>query len=295
MPAQLIDGKAIAEQIHAETKTEVDRLKQRGITPGLGLVRVGEDPASVVYVNAKGKACERLGIYTENHILPPTTTQRQLCELLDALNASKKIHGILVQSPLPSQINEEFIFQYVSPAKDVDGFHPANIGKLLMGEPDGFWPCTPAGVQQLLIRSGVKIEGAHVVVVGRSNIVGKPVAAILVQKAKHADATVTICHSRTRNLADITRTADILIAAMGRPKAITGEMVRDGAVVIDVGVNRIPDPTKPKGERLVGDVDFDAVKARAAKITPVPGGVGPMTIAMLMHNTVRACRQQTNS
>jgi len=294
MPAQLIDGKAIAEQIHAETKTAVDQLRARGITPGLGLVRVGEDPASVVYVGAKGKACEKLGIYSENHILPANTTQKQLCDLLDVLNTSKKIHGILVQSPLPDQINEEFIFQYVSPAKDVDGFHPVNIGKLLMGETDGFWPCTPAGVQQLLIRSGVKIEGAHVVVVGRSNIVGKPVAAILVQKAKHADATVTICHSRTRNLPEVTRSADILVAAMGRPKAITADMVREGAVVIDVGVNRIPDATKPKGERLVGDVDFEAVKAKASKITPVPGGVGPMTIAMLMHNTVKACKQQTS-
>ncbi|MSR65741.1 MAG: bifunctional methylenetetrahydrofolate dehydrogenase/methenyltetrahydrofolate cyclohydrolase FolD [Verrucomicrobiae bacterium] len=293
MSAQLIDGKVIAEQIHSETKAEVDKLALRGIKPGIGLVRVGDDPASVVYVGAKGKACEKLGIYSENHILPASTTQKQLLELLDVLNASKKIHGILVQSPLPNQINEELIFQSVSPAKDVDGFHPVNIGKLLMGETDGFWPCTPAGVQQLLIRSGVKIEGAHVVVVGRSNIVGKPVAAILVQKAKHADATVTICHSRTRNLAEITRTADILVAAMGRPKAITADMVREGVVVIDVGVNRIPDATRPKGERLVGDVDFDAVKEKASRITPVPGGVGPMTIAMLMHNTVKACRQQT--
>lgn len=292
MPAQLIDGKAIAEQIHAETKAEVDRLKQRGVTPGIALVRVGEDPASIVYVGAKAKACERLGIYSENHILPAHTTQPQVLELLDVLNQSRKVHGILVQSPLPKHINEELIFQTVSAAKDVDGFHPLNIGKLLMGEPGGFWPCTPAGVQQLLIRSGVKIEGSHVVVVGRSNIVGKPVAAILLQKAKHADATVTICHSRTRNLAEITRTADILIAAMGRPKAITGDMVREGAVVIDVGVNRIPDATRPKGERLVGDVDFDAAKQKAAKITPVPGGVGPMTIAMLMHNTVKACAQQ---
>jgi methylenetetrahydrofolate dehydrogenase (NADP+)/methenyltetrahydrofolate cyclohydrolase len=293
MTAQLIDGKAIAEQIHAETKAAVEALAQRNIKPGLALVRVGEDPASVVYVGAKGKACERLGIFSENHILPDTTTQQQLLELLGVLNKSSKVHGILVQSPLPKQINEELIFQSVSPAKDVDGFHPINVGKLLMGETDGFWPCTPAGVQQLLIRSDVKVEGSHVVIVGRSNIVGKPVAAILMQKAKHADATVTVCHSRTRNLAEVCRSADILVAAMGRPKAITADMVRDGAVVIDVGVNRIPDATRPKGERLVGDVDFDAVKLKASKITPVPGGVGPMTIAMLMHNTVKACRQQT--
>lgn len=293
MAAQLIDGKAIAEQIHSETKAEVDRLRERGITPGLALVRVGDDPASVVYVGAKGRACQRLGIFSENHILPESTTQPQLLELLDTLNKSTKIHGILVQSPLPAQINEERIFQSVSPAKDADGFHPVNIGKLLMGETDGFWPCTPAGIQQLLIRSGVKTEGAHVVIVGRSNIVGKPVAAILVQKAKNADCTVTIAHSRTRNLPEITRSADILIAAMGRARAITVDMIREGAVVIDVGVNRIPDASKPKGERLVGDVDFDAVKEKAAKITPVPGGVGPMTIAMLMHNTVKACKQQT--
>jgi len=289
----LIDGKAIAEQIHAETKAEVGKLAARKVQPGLALVRVGEDPASVVYVGAKGKACERLGIHSQNFILPEATSQPELLALIDTLNKSPRFHGILVQSPLPKQINEELIFQTVSPAKDVDGFHPINVGKLLMGETDGFWPCTPAGIQQLLIRSGVQIEGSHVVVVGRSNIVGKPVAAILMQKAKHADATVTVCHSRTRNLPEVTRTADILVAAMGRPKAITADMVRDGAVVIDVGVNRIPDASRPKGERLVGDVDFDAVKEKAAKITPVPGGVGPMTIAMLLHNTVQACRQQT--
>jgi methylenetetrahydrofolate dehydrogenase (NADP+)/methenyltetrahydrofolate cyclohydrolase len=293
MPATLIDGKAIAEQINAETIVEIARLKnQCGVTPGLAVILVGENPASVTYVSMKDKTCARLGMHSERVSLPATTRESELLASINNLNLKREIHGILVQSPLPPQISEEKVFVAVSPAKDVDGFHPLNVGKLAVGDPTGFVPCTPAGVHELLIRSGVRIDGAHVVVLGRSRIVGRPVSLILSQKAAHANATVTVCHSRSRNLAEICRSADVLIAAIGVPGFVKANMVRDGAVVIDVGVNRLEDKTIDKGYRIVGDVDFDAVSQSASLITPVPGGVGPMTIAMLMHNTVRAARMQ---
>lgn len=284
MPATLIDGKSIAEQINAETAAEIARLKsQHNLTPGLAVVLVGDNPASVTYVTMKDKLCSRLGLYSERVNLPATTNEADLLARIRDLNSEKKIHGILVQSPLPPQISEEKIFEAVDPGKDVDGFHPLNIGKLALGDPTGFAPCTPAGVHQLLIRSGVKIEGAHVVILGRSRIVGRPLSLILSQKAPNANASVTVCHSRSKSLPDICRSADILIAAIGSPQFVKAEMVREGAVVIDVGINRVEG-------KLIGDVDFEPVRAKASLITPVPGGVGPMTIAMLMHNTVRAAK-----
>ncbi len=293
MPATLIDGKAIAEQINAETVVEIARLKnQYRVTPGLAVILVGENPASATYVSMKDKMCARLGMYSERVNLPVSTRESELLASINKLNLQLEIHGILVQSPLPPQISEENVFAAISTAKDVDGFHPLNVGKLAIGDPTGFVPCTPAGVHELLIRSGVKIDGAHVVVLGRSRIVGRPVSLILSQKAVHANGTVTICHSRSRNLVEICRSADILVAAIGVPRFVTANMIRDGAVVIDVGINRIEDKTSDKGYRVVGDVDFDAVLQKASLITPVPGGVGPMTIAMLMHNTVRAARMQ---
>ena len=289
MAARLIDGKAIAEQINAETAAAIVRLKaDRKITPGLAVVLVGDNPASLAYVSSKDKMCARLGMHSLRVTLPATTTQAQLLSTISDLNFDRTIHGILVQSPLPAQISEEVIFAAIDPSKDVDGFHPVNVGKLALGDETGFVPCTPAGVHQLLIRSGVKIEGAHVVVLGRSRIVGRPVSLILSNKAPNANATVTVAHSRSRDLAGICRSADILIAAIGVPQFVKADMVRAGAVVIDVGINRIEDKTTEKGYRLVGDVDFDAVKEQASLITPVPGGVGPMTIALLMHNTLRA-------
>ena len=291
MAARLIDGKAIAEQINRETAAEIARLKARhDLTPGLAVVLVGNDPASAAYVASKDKMCGRLGLHSERIILPVATTQSELLELIANLNARPQIHGILVQSPLPKQIVEEAVFLAIDPGKDVDGFHPLNVGKLALGDPTGFAPCTPAGVHQLLIRSGVAIEGAHVVVLGRSRIVGRPVSLILSAKAKNANATVTVAHSRSRDLAGICRSADILVAAIGAARFVKAEMVREGAVVIDVGINRVEYPGSEKGYRLVGDVDFDAVKEKASLITPVPGGVGPMTIALLMHNTVRAAQ-----
>jgi methylenetetrahydrofolate dehydrogenase (NADP+)/methenyltetrahydrofolate cyclohydrolase len=284
----LIDGRAIAEQLHAETAHRIAALKARGVQPGLAFVRVGEDPASRVYVGMKEKTSERLGIKSTTTVLPATTTQAELLTLIAKLNAEPSVHGILVQAPLPAHIDQATIFAAVSPAKDVDGFHPVNVGKLMLGDPTGFVPCTPAGVHELLIRSGVQIAGAEVVVLGRGNIVGKPMTAILCQKAKHADATVTLVHSRTRDVAAHCRRADIIIAAMGVAHFVKADMVRPGAVVMDVGVNRIADPTAKNGSRLVGDVDFAAVQPIAGRITPNPGGVGPMTIAMLMQNTVRA-------
>ncbi len=284
----LIDGRAIAEQIHAETAHRITALKARGVQAGLAFVRVGEDPASRVYVGMKEKTSERLGIKSTTTVLPDATTQAELLALITQLNADPSCHGILVQAPLPAHIDQAVIFAAVSPAKDVDGFHPVNVGKLMLGDTTGFVPCTPAGVHELLIRSGVKIAGAEVVVLGRGNIVGKPMAAILCQKAKHADATVTLVHSRTRDVAAHCRRADIIVAAMGVAHFVKADMVRPGAVVMDVGVNRIPDPTAKNGSRLVGDVDFAAVQPIAGLITPNPGGVGPMTIAMLMRNTVRA-------
>ena len=289
----LIDGRAIAEQIHGETAQRIAALKARGIQAGLAFVRVGEDPASRVYVGMKEKTSERLGIKSITTVLPEATTQTELLALIAKLNADPSIHGILVQAPLPAHIHQAIIFAAVSPAKDVDGFHPVNVGKLMLGDPTGFVPCTPAGVHELLIRSGVKIAGTEVVVLGRGNIVGKPMTAILCQKAKHADATVTLCHSRTREVAAHCRRADIIVAAMGVAHFVKADMVRPGAVVMDVGVNRIPDATTKNGSRLVGDVDFAAVQPIAGKITPNPGGVGPMTIAMLMRNTVQAAETAT--
>ncbi len=284
----LIDGRAIAEQIHAETAQRIAVLKVRGVQAGLAFVRVGEDPASRVYVGMKEKTSERLGIKSTTAVLPEATTQAELLALIAKLNADASVHGILVQAPLPAHIDQATIFSAVSPAKDVDGFHPVNVGKLMLGDTTGFIPCTPAGVHELLIRSGVKIAGAEVVVLGRGNIVGKPMTAILCQKAKHADATVTLCHSRTRDVAAHCRRADIIVAALGVAHFVKVDMVRPGAVVMDVGVNRIADPTAKNGSRLVGDVDFAAIQPIAGRITPNPGGVGPMTIAMLMQNTVRA-------
>lgn len=284
----LIDGRAIAEQMNAETAQRILALKSRGMQAGLAFVRVGEDPASRVYVGMKEKTSERLGIKSTTTVLPEATTQAELLALITKLNADPGVHGILVQAPLPAHIDQATIFAAVSPAKDVDGFHPVNVGKLMLGDTTGFAPCTPAGVHELLIRSGVKIAGAEVVVLGRGNIVGKPMTAILCQKAKHADATVTLVHSRTRDVAAHCRRADIIVAAMGVAHFVKADMVRPGAVVMDVGVNRIPDATAKNGSRLVGDVDFAAVQPLAGLITPNPGGVGPMTIAMLMRNTVKA-------
>ena len=293
MLGKLIDGKAIAEQINAETVAEIACLKEQyGLTPGLAVVLVGENPGSATYVSMKDKMCTRLGLHSERISFPASTSEGELLAILNDLNFKREIHGILVQSPLPPQISAEDIFASVDPSKDVDGFHPLNIGKLALGDPTGFAPCTPAGVHELLIRSGVKTDGAHVVVLGRSRIVGRPVSLILSQKAPDANATVTVCHSRSRNLAEICRSADILIAAIGVPHFVTADMVRDGAVVIDVGINRVEDKAVDKGYRLVGDVAFDAVAPKASLITPVPGGVGPMTIAMLMHNTVRAAQMR---
>ncbi len=289
----LIDGRAIAEQIHAETAQRIATLKARGVQAGLAFVRVGEDPASRVYVGMKEKTSERLGLKSTTTVLPEATTQAELLALIAKLNADASVHGILVQAPLPSNIDQATIFAAVSPAKDVDGFHPVNVGKLMLGDTTGFVPCTPAGVHELLIRSGVKIAGAEVIVLGRGNIVGKPMAAILCQKAKHADATVTLCHSRTRDVAAHCRRADIIIAAMGVAHFVKAGMVRPGAVVVDVGVNRIADATAKNGSRLVGDVDFNVVQPIAKLITPNPGGVGPMTIAMLMRNTVQAAEVAT--
>jgi methylenetetrahydrofolate dehydrogenase (NADP+)/methenyltetrahydrofolate cyclohydrolase len=293
MAATLIDGKKIAEQIHQETKARVQALQARGVTPGITFVRVGEDPASQAYVRMKGKKAAELGIASDTIVLPETTSEAELLALLAQLNADPKVHGILVQAPLPKHISETTIFSTVDPRKDVDGFHPVNVGKLLLGDTTGFRPCTPAGVHELLIRSGVETKGAEVVVLGRGNIVGKPMAAILVQKAAHADATVTIVHSRSKNVAETCRRADIVIAAMGQTEFVKADMVKPGAVVIDVGVNRVEDKADPRGYRLVGDVAFDAVKEVAGKITPNPGGVGPMTIAMLMSNTVTAAEALT--
>jgi methylenetetrahydrofolate dehydrogenase (NADP+)/methenyltetrahydrofolate cyclohydrolase len=289
----LIDGRAIAEQLHAETTARVAALTARGIEPALTFVRVGEDPASKVYVGMKEKTSARLGIRSTTTVLPEATSEAELLALLRRLNADPATHGILVQAPLPRQINQATVFATVSPDKDVDGFHPVNVGKLMLGDPTGFLPCTPAGVHELLIRSQVKIEGADVVVLGRGNIVGKPMAAILIQKARHANATVTVCHSASRDIKSHCRRADILVAAMGVAHFVTADMVKPGAVVMDVGVNRIPDPASKTGTRLVGDVDFAAVQPVAGKITPNPGGVGPMTVALLMANTVRAAERAT--
>ncbi len=285
MAAQILSGIEVAQQIRQELVGEVAELKAKGVTPGLAVVLVGEDPASQSYVEMKGKACQELGLHSETIKLPAETKQEELLTIIDRLNLDKRVHGILVQLPLPPQIGENQVLLRIDPDKDVDGFHPMNVGKMLIGEP-GFLPCTPHGVQEMLVRTGHSPEGKHVVVVGRSNIVGKPMAAILIQKKKGANATVTVCHSRTNDLPSITRTADILIAAIGVPHFIKADMVKEGAVVIDVGSNRVDDPTAKRGYKWVGDVDFESIKEKASAITPVPGGVGPMTRIMLMKNTV---------
>ncbi len=296
MPAEnLIDGRAIARQLQAELAGRIAQLRTRGVQPGLAFVRVGEDPASKVYVGRKEKACQELAIYSETHVLPAAATQQELLLLLDRLNRDPRLHGILVQAPLPPHIDSTLIYSTVSPEKDVDGFHPANVGKLMLGDSTGFQPCTPAGIRELLARSGIATAGAEVVVLGRGNIVGKPMAAMLCQKGRHANATVTLCHSATRDIPFHCRRADILIAAMGVARFVKAEMVKPGAVVIDVGVNRVSDAAAPGGSRLVGDVDFEPVQSLAGRITPNPGGVGPMTIALLMQNTVWAAEKAAAS
>ncbi len=290
MAAKIIDGKQVAADMRAELKEEVARLARDGIVPGLGVILVGEDPASQSYVKAKERACEEIGLFSDDNRLPADASQQDLMAIVEKMNNDPKINGILVQLPLPKHLNEAEVLLAIDPDKDVDGFHPMNVGRMVVGE-KAFLPCTPHGVIQLLLRSGVKIEGADIVIVGRSNIVGKPVANMLIQKNKMGNATVTVCHTRTKNLAEHTRRADVIIAAAGRPDTITADMVKDGVVVIDVGVNRVEDSTKKKGYRLVGDVDFEAVKEKAGLITPVPGGVGPMTITMLLYNTVESAKR----
>jgi len=291
MAAEILDGNKVAQEMRAEMTEEVKKLKkEHGITPGLAVILVGDDPASRVYVRNKGRACEQVGVRSDTYRFPGDYPQDELLGLISRLNDDPEVHGILVQLPMPDHIDEERVLYTIDPDKDVDGFHPVNVGRLMIGKP-GFLPCTPHGIQQLLLRSGVEIEGKHVVVVGRSNIVGKPVAMILVQKQKGANATVTICHTGTKDLGYHTRQADILIVAAGRPKTVTADMVKEGAVVVDVGVNRVEDPSSKRGYRLVGDVDFDAVKEKASAITPVPGGVGPMTITMLLRNTIDAAKR----
>ena len=288
MPAELIDGRAVAAKVRAEVAARAKLLAAKGVTPGLAVVLVGDDPASAVYVRSKGKATEEAGMYSRTICLPVETSQSELLEQVAALNADPSIHGILVQMPLPKQIDPDTVIRAIDPRKDVDGFHPVNVGKMLVGERDGFIPCTPAGIQVLLKSSGVKTPGKNCVIIGRSNIVGKPMAALMMQDNENANCTVTVCHRHTADLESHTRTADILIAAAGRPRIVVADMVKRGAVVIDVGTNRVPDASSKSGMRLVGDVDFEGVSEVASKITPVPGGVGPMTIAMLMSNTLRA-------
>ena len=292
MAAKIIDGKAIAQAVHEETKLRVEKLKAAGRMPGLAVVLVGEDPASQVYVNAKAKKCAELGIFSDKRVLPAETTMEELLALIAELNRDPKIDGILVQSPPPPHIDEEAVIAAVDPAKDVDCFNERNVGKLLIGKDDGFRPCTPWGVMLLLEKSGINPAGKHAVVIGRSNIVGKPMAALLMQKAKGANATVTVVHSGTPDIAKYTRDADILIAAIGKPGFVRGDMIKPGAAVIDVGINRTPNPAGGK-DKLVGDVKFDEAAEVAGAITPVPGGVGPMTIAVLMSNTVTACERRT--
>ena len=289
---RLIEGRAIAEKVYADLHGEIAELKKSGRTPGLAVVLVGDNPASRAYVRSKDKMCRDLGLHSVKLELPADTTQEELLARVGELNRDPAIHGILVQSPPPKQIDEADIVRALNPTKDVDGFHPLNVAKLALGDESGFVPCTPLGCQRLLIETGIEISGAHVVVLGRSMIVGKPMALLLMRKGRGGDATVTVVHSRSQRLAEITRSADILIAAIGQPQFVRAEHVRDGAVVIDVGINRVDDLTAERGYRLVGDVAFDEVSQKASAITPVPGGVGPMTIAMLMSNTVKACRQQ---
>jgi methylenetetrahydrofolate dehydrogenase (NADP+)/methenyltetrahydrofolate cyclohydrolase len=286
MTAKIISGTEVAAEIRAELKEKAAKLKaETGVVPGLVMIRVGEDPASVSYVKAKGQACDEIGYWAHTYVLPENASEADLLSKVAEMNKAEHVDGILVQLPLPKHINSDKVLNAIDPAKDVDGFHPINVGKMLIGDPY-FMPCTPHGAVELMVRSGNPPDGKHVVICGRSNIVGKPLMAILVQKKKQANATISVVHTGTKNMAEITRQADILVAAMGAPQVIKADMVREGAVVIDVGVNRIPDPSKKSGFRLVGDVDFDAVKEKASAITPVPGGVGPMTVTMLMMNTM---------
>ena len=285
MSAQIIDGKQIALEVRAGVAEKVAALKAKGITPCLAVVLVGENPASVSYVTGKRKALAEAGMADRSEVLPENTSEEELLALIDKLNKDESVHGILVQLPLPKHINEDKVIMAISPEKDVDGFHPVNVGNLVIGK-KAFLPCTPHGIIVLLEKMGIETSGKHAVVIGRSNIVGKPVSLLLARK--ETNCTVTICHTGTKNMAEITRQADILIAASGHPHTVTADMVKDGAVVIDVGVNRIPDSTKKSGFRLIGDCDFDEIKEKASFITPVPGGVGPMTIAMLIFNTLEA-------
>jgi methylenetetrahydrofolate dehydrogenase (NADP+) / methenyltetrahydrofolate cyclohydrolase len=287
----LIDGRVIAEKVYVDLRREIAELKEKGITPGLAVILVGDNPASRAYVRSKDKMCRELGLHSVKLELPASTTQTDLLGRVEELNADAGIHGILVQSPPPAHIDEAVIVRALDPRKDVDGFHPENVAKLVLDDPSGFVPCTPLGVQRLLIESKININGAHVVILGRSMIVGKPLALLLMQKNEEANATVTVVHSRSRDLAEITRSADIIVAAIGRAEFVQAEHVREGAVVIDVGINRVEDTATERGYRLVGDVAFGEVSKNANAITPVPGGVGPMTIAMLMSNTVKAARQ----
>jgi methylenetetrahydrofolate dehydrogenase (NADP+)/methenyltetrahydrofolate cyclohydrolase len=289
MAAKILDGKQIAQEMRDEMKREVANLAKRGIVPGLGVVLVGDDPASHSYVKAKEEACAAIGIYSDDNRLPATTSQKDLLAMVGRMNADPRINGILTQLPFPKHLDEDAVLLAIDPSKDVDGFHPINVGRMVVGQ-KAFLPCTPHGVVRMLARAGVKTDGAHAVVVGRSNIVGKPLANLLMRKAPDGNATVTVCHTRTPDIGQFTRQADIVIAAAGRPNTITADMIREGAVVIDVGVNRVPDATRKSGFRLVGDVDFDGVKEKASLITPVPGGVGPMTITMLLHNVIQSAK-----
>ena len=288
---QIISGTAIAEKVLQELETEIAALKAKGRAPGLAVVLVGNNPASRSYVRAKDRMCQRIGLHSEKLELPATTTQEELLAVVDRLNHDPAIHGILVQSPPPPHIDEQAVIRTINPDKDVDGFHPVNVGKLAIGDPSGFVPCTPLGCQRLLVEAGVETAGAHVVMLGRSMLVGKPFALLMMGKGKGGDATVTVAHSRTRDLRATLQSADVLVVAIGKANFVTAADVREGAVVIDVGINQIDDPAAPRGYRLVGDVDYAGVAPKTAAITPVPGGVGPMTIAMLMANTVKACRQ----
>jgi len=292
MTPVIIDGKEIAGQIKAELLDRLRKIKQKGVTPGLAAVLVGNDPASAVYVRSKTRMCESLGLHSETYRLESTATESELLEVIEQLNQDSRIHGILIQLPLPPHLDPLRVFERIDPAKDVDGFTPVNRGRLQIGE-ETFVPCTPAGVQELMSRSGLSVHGKHVVILGRSGMVGLPLALLLLQKNSRANATVTVCHSATTGLQELTSRADVLIAAIGKPRFVTAEMVKDGVVVIDVGINRVAEPSSPKGYRLTGDVDFDSVKSKAGAITPVPGGVGPMTIIMLMRNTILAAERLT--
>jgi len=290
LTAKILDGKGLAEEIRGEVAAGVTEIQQKhGITPGLAAVLVGEDPASAIYVRNKRRACDEVGMVSDTFLLPANANNEQVLKTIQELNENKRFHGILVQLPLPPQVDELAIIESINPAKDVDGLHPINVGKLVQGRAD-FVPGTPFGIQQILMRNGHDPSGANVVVCGRSDIVGKPMALLLMQRGDGANATVTVCHTRTKNMAEITRQADIIIAAIGQPDSITADMVKDGAVVIDVGINRVDDDSRKRGYRLVGDVDYEAVAEKASAITPVPGGVGPMTIAMLLVNTLTATR-----